>query len=145
MRYTIIDLQCEDILWFGLDINGNVLAFTSGGSGNVPEFVCRSKEETELLIDFFNKYDAFSTGAHLLIEDDGSPYSSDARNFAQHGITYFDVDIDNDSHSYIKVSFPDKTIVSSDLPDNIQKILSDHIIDFDALCTDKIDVPHAYA
>ena len=56
MRYTIIDLQCEDILWFGLDINGNVLAFTSGGSGNVPEFVCRSKEETELLIDFFNKY-----------------------------------------------------------------------------------------
>ena len=144
MRYTIIDLQCEDILWFGLDINGNILAFTSGGSGNVPEFVCRSKEETELLIDFFNNYDAFSTGAELLIEEDGSPLSTDALNFAQHGITCFDVDYDSDDYSYVKIASPDKTITLNDLPDNIKKIISDHLIEVDALQVNKINVPHAF-
>ena len=145
MRYSIVDLQCEDILWFALDVNGNILAFTSGGFGNVPEFICRSKEENELLIDFFNKYDASTTGTHLLIEDDGNPLSADARKFSQHGITCFDVDIDNDNPSYVKISYPDNPITNDVLPENIQKILSDHIVNVDVMHTDRIDVPHAYS
>ena len=47
MRYSEIDLQCEDITWFGVDANNHVIAFASGGMGNIPEFVCRSKEETK--------------------------------------------------------------------------------------------------
>ena len=54
MRYTEIDLQIEDVMWFGIDRNGFVISCTTAGIGNVPEFVCRSKEETEKLYDFFS-------------------------------------------------------------------------------------------
>ncbi|MBD5101435.1 MAG: hypothetical protein HDT27_01825, partial [Subdoligranulum sp.] len=56
VRYTDIDLQIWDILWFAVDKNGYIGAFTSGGSNVVPEFVCCSKEETEILENYFSEY-----------------------------------------------------------------------------------------
>ena len=35
MRYEIIDLQIEDIMWFGIDNNGYIFECTSGGIGKV--------------------------------------------------------------------------------------------------------------
>ena len=49
MRITEIDLQCEDIMWFGVDNQNHIFACTSAGCGNVPEFVCKSKENTTFL------------------------------------------------------------------------------------------------
>ena len=49
MRISIIDLQCEDIMWFGVDKNNYIFECTSAGCGNVPEFVCCSKENTNKL------------------------------------------------------------------------------------------------
>ncbi len=48
MTYSEIDLQCEDLLWFGVDRAGRVFCCTTAGQGNVPPFVCRSREETGL-------------------------------------------------------------------------------------------------
>lgn len=42
MRYTDIDLQSTDIMWFDVDKNENIAAFFSGGGFCVPEFVCKS-------------------------------------------------------------------------------------------------------
>ena len=53
MRITAIELQCEDIMWFGIDNNNHIFECTSSGCGNVPEFVCISKENTESLLNFF--------------------------------------------------------------------------------------------
>lgn len=53
MRITAIELQCEDIMWFGIDNNNHIFECTSAGCGNVPEFVCISKENTESLLNFF--------------------------------------------------------------------------------------------
>jgi len=44
MRYSITDLQCEDIMWFGIDQDGCIFECTSGGMGNVPEFVCQQRK-----------------------------------------------------------------------------------------------------
>lgn len=44
MKYSEIDLQIEDIMWFAIDKQNYILAFTLGGYGNIPKFVCRSKE-----------------------------------------------------------------------------------------------------
>lgn len=49
MRITEIDLQCEDIMWFGID--NHIFECTSAGCGNVPEFVCESKKNTKILLD----------------------------------------------------------------------------------------------
>ena len=58
MRYTNIDLQILDIMWFAIDRSGHIGAFTNGGINIVPEFVCCSKEETELLAE--TDYDLLS-------------------------------------------------------------------------------------
>lgn len=62
MRYSVFDLQVEDIMWFGMDTNGMIFACTSAGCANVPEFVCESREINELLCDFFmNKLERTTT------------------------------------------------------------------------------------
>lgn len=39
MRITEIDLEIEDIEWYGIDEDGRIAQFTSGGSKVVPEFI----------------------------------------------------------------------------------------------------------
>ena len=73
MRITEIDLQCEDIMWFGIDINGVVFECTSGGIGCVPSFVCESKETTEMLEDFFLTRLAATTQGTVLLSQNGNP------------------------------------------------------------------------
>lgn len=53
---------------FGIDNQNHVFECTSAGCGNVPEFVCRSKKNTEELLEFFiNELDEF-TEEKLLVE-----------------------------------------------------------------------------
>ena len=53
MKYSVIDLQVEDIMWFGIDTNGLIFACTTAGCANVPDFVCKSREINELICGFF--------------------------------------------------------------------------------------------
>jgi len=145
MRISRIDLQCYDIMWFAIDANGCVIALTSGGIGNVPEFVCRSKSETEELEKFFMSLPTCYSSAELLIDNDGSQMAIDAEELAQRGFYYFDVCSDIDyEYGYSKISQPAKALHITDLPSSIQRILSDHIIVIDVSTADKIRVKHAY-
>ena len=145
MRITEIDLQCDDIMWFAIDNNGYIISFTSGGEGNVPEFVCRSKEETETLESFFMNLPTGLSNAVLVIDKDGSALSTDAEALSQKGIFCFDVCSDPDfEYGYYKISFPEKKLHLSDLPADIQSIISDHIIDIDVSAADRIMVENAY-
>lgn len=129
MRYSMIDLQCEDIMWFGVDEHGHILAFTSGGSGPVPEFVCRSKEETAQLEAFFlEKLDHTSTFI-MEIPDDDSPLANDAQVLAGKGVYVYDVSYDeNPIDDYELISSPTDPVLISDLPADIVAILRDHVI-----------------
>lgn len=145
MRISRIDLQIEDIMWFAVDKNGCVISLTSGGKGDVPEFVCRSKEETELLENFFMDLPTGFSNAELLIDRDGSLLATGTEALAKKGIYCFDVCSEfADDYRYYKTAYPDKALHILDLPDNIQTIMSDHIIDIDVSETDKITVKHAY-
>ena len=145
MRTTKIDLQCYDYLWFAIDSNGCIIAFTSGGIGDVPEFVCRSKSETEKLEDYFMSLPNDYSPANLLIDNDGSQMALDAEELAQKGFYYFDACSDIEyEYGYSKVSYPDRALHFTDLPSNIQKIISDHIIDVDVSVAERIIVKHAY-
>ena len=39
MRITELDLEIEDLEWYGVDNNNEIAQFTTGGSKNVPEFI----------------------------------------------------------------------------------------------------------
>jgi hypothetical protein len=131
MRYTEIELQCEDLLLFAVDLNGNIIALTSGGAGCVPEFVACSKENNELLINYFDKLKSNSKNSDNYL--------------ANKGLYYFDVSYeDNYGNSYIRIAIPDNTINIVSLPSNIQKLLSNNKLDIDVSTSEAIKVKHAY-
>jgi hypothetical protein len=146
MRYEIIDLQIEDIMWFGIDNNGYIFECTSGGIGNVPEFVCKSREETERLSLFFLKELTSSTEAKLLCPEADNQLVKDAKLLASKGIYCFDVTNEKPhDENYKKIAEPLKSININDLPGNIIKILLTHKVDVDLTTSNYIDVVHAYA
>lgn len=92
MRYSEIDLQCEDITWFGVDANNHIAAFASGGIGNIPEYVCKSKEETEALYDYFYDILGKLTTEHALVAESNSLVSEFVDSSSK-GLFCFDVEM----------------------------------------------------
>ena len=145
MRYSEIDLQCEDITWFGADADGRVFACASGGIGCVPEFVCRSVEETEYLLDFFTNTLNATTKGRICCKKGSNPLIDECLVFSAKGLYCFDVDTDETyGDFYRKVTCPENELFLRDLPVNIRKILVDHVIPTDVSASDKLSVPHAY-
>ncbi len=145
MRYSEIDLQCEDIIWFGIDSNERIFACFSGGIGCVPEFVCRSREETELLLNYFTDVQpVFTKGKLYNLQKNNSPVE-DCMMLSSKGIYCFDIDTEETyGDFYRKVSLPSKELCLSDLPKKIKNIITDHVINTDIALSDRIIVPHAY-
>ncbi len=127
MRFTEIELQCEDILWFAIDVNGHIMAFTSGGAGCVPEFVCSNKENTYSLQDYF--LDEYMPDLEL----------------EEKGLFCYDVNYDdNYGNTYSKTTTPESPINFNDLPDKIKELLKLNTLDLNANTSDTIEVKHAY-
>ncbi len=145
MKYSEIDLQCEDIMWFGIDKNGLVFECTSGGIGCVPTFVCESKENTAILEEFFLQELKDTTKGTLLTPNTDSQLSQDGLSLSNKGVFCFDVAIDDDRpNEYKKIAVPDHPILLSDLPDRIKSIMCNHIVDVDVASETFIRVAHAY-
>ena len=146
MRFTEIDLQIDDIMWFGVDMNGCIFACTSAGIANVPEFVCASKEQTELIEDYFTKELEKTTSAVLEAPYVDNPLMRDATGLAEKGVFSFDAVTDNSEHNreYVKIASPKTPIRYAALPDDIKKLLQDHIVPADAAKEKYICVKHAY-
>lgn len=130
MRYTDIDLETSDIMWFAIDKNGYIGAFTSGGMNIVPEFVCRSKEETELLEDYFLNSLSPSTAYILDVCDADNFLMRDSKSLSEKGLFCFNMseeaktDYDLLAHPQIPQNF-------ESLPKNIYNILKFHRISCD--------------
>ena len=145
MKFTEIDLQCEDIMWFGIDKNGIVFECTSGGVGCVPKFVCESKENTAILEKFFLQELKETTQGTLLTADTDSPLSQDGLSLSKKGVFCFDVAIDDGRpNEYKKIAIPHHPIGLSDLPNKIKNIMRNHIVDVDVASETFIRVAHAY-
>lgn len=143
MRYSEIELQCTDIIWFGVDRSSNILMFATAGCGCVPEFVCRSQEETDALEVYFSNLPQ-NTNAYVEATTDEDA-KDEALFWAQRGLYSFDVAFDDGyADSYVKVSHPETALKLQDLPHEIKSILNDHYVDIDALVEDRVKIKHAY-
>lgn len=143
MRFTEIDLQIEDIMWFGVDNNGYIFECTSGGFGHVPEFVCQSKEDTEALCNFFLEELPITTEAKLICPDENNQLMIDAKLLTQKGIFCFDVTTQK-KRDYQKLTEPIKPIHINNLPEKIRKLLQNHKISIDLPQITNFDIKHAY-
>lgn len=144
MRITAIDLQCEDIMWFGIDNHNHIFECTSAGCGNVPEFVCRSKENTEKLLNFFmNELDEFTEEKILVEYKDTNPLLEDCIHLSRKGIYCYDI-YEDDEQRYIKIAEPLKPLEFDNLPLPIKGIFENSRVNTDVMTDKFISVEHAY-
>lgn len=144
MRYTDIDLQIWDILWFAVDKNGYIGAFTSGGSNVVPEFVCCSKEETEILEHYFLEELKPSTVCIFGVAYEDNDLMRDSEALSQKGLFCFDMS-EQTASNYDLLSYPQTPLSYVALPQQIRGLLESHKInsDFTNAKTVQIQPPQA--
>lgn len=146
MKYSVFDLQIEDIMWFGIDTNGMIFACTSAGCANVPEFVCKSREINEQICDYFmNKLERTTTEV-LEANYINNTLINDAIKLSQKGIFCFDAVIDDAAHSneYVRISSPSAPLHFEELPDAIKSVLMDHRVSVDITAAKYLQVNHEY-
>ena len=78
--------ECEhvDMEWYGVDRQGNVAVFCSGGVGNLPEFVCENHERADELIDYFEMLEKMTSSVLMFHQSKGEEQC--ARNFSDKGL-----------------------------------------------------------
>lgn len=144
MRITAIELQYEDIMWFGIDNNNHIFECTSAGCGNVPEFVCISKENTESLLNFFMNELAEFTEEKVAVEyDDTNSLLKDCIHLSRKELYCYDV-YEDDEQQYIKISEPLKPLEFDSLPSYIKDILENNRVNVDVMTDKIISLEHAY-
>lgn len=109
----------------------------------MPEFVCKSKENTEFLESFFMEKLGKSTQGKLLIAQDGSALAEDSLLLAEKGIYSYDVSFD-DGNRYVQIAVPEVPLMANKLPADIWKILRNNTIAEDAAADRFLQVEHAY-
>lgn len=145
MRYSKIDLQCEDLTWFGYDKNGFVFCCNSSGYGSIPEFVAQSQEKTEELLDYFLEQAQEFCSYSLLIEHKQNPLIEDSIHLSKCGITCFDIFFENPhKYEYQKISVPSEYLNINSLEDRIRNLLVNHFVDIDITKTTFFTTEHAY-
>lgn len=129
MRIAKEELEYLDITWFAVDKQGRIIELSSAGSGHIPEFICKSKENAEILENYFE-----NTASRFFVD------------FPEKGLYYFDAyDSKNRTTNYIKNSSPSEPILITQLPAPISEILSNNRLDIDVESVDSITVEHAYS
>ncbi|WP_324822893.1 hypothetical protein [Sinanaerobacter sp. ZZT-01] len=127
MRITEIDLEIEDIEWYGIDEDGRIAQFTSGGSKVVPEFICESRERLHTVSKFFedmNPNTEKEVTFHVKASKNRSEkYLQECKIVSQKGLYCFDISDEQDTEEYVLICNPSCTLMISDLPVSMQDIL----------------------
>lgn len=143
--------ECEhmDMEWYGVDKKGNIAVFCSGGTGNLPEFVCENQGRADALIDYFEMLEKMTSSVLMFPQSKGAEQC--ARNFSDKGLYYFDANKGTQSEIctfheyYTKQSYPQSPLKYERLPEKIREILKHNFMEIeDFSFVHTIHVNHAY-
>lgn len=134
MRITELDLQIEDLEWYAIDENNNIAFFTSGGMGNVPEFICKCREDLNIVSNYFDLSDNIISEVELVVgafEDyPDEKFKKDCVDISQKGLFCYDVSDENEYKNEYKILCrPNNMLKLDDLPERIKNILKQYRLD----------------
>ena len=128
MRIIQNEICGFDIPWYGVDTEGSIAQFFTGGWCPIPENSSVLVEELDGLVDFFAGYKDISDvklvdvpqikpGDSHQRPEVYEDYINDLKNTSRKGIYVFDADTDNfDLGEYIKLCYPSNPLKIDDLP-----------------------------
>lgn len=148
-RIDRMECFCMDMEWYGVDKKGNIAVFCSAGEGNLPEFVCKSQERANELMEYFETTE--KTTRSILFFQSMKRAEQVARDFSDKGLYYFDSDdgtrtkIATLHEYYTKHSAPQQPLKYGLLPEHIKQLLRDNFMEVeDFSSSDVIHVRPAY-
>ena len=137
--------------WYGVDRQGNIAVFCSGGVGNLPEFICESEERTDELVERFNKIPKNTSSILIFPKTRMGMAEQVARDFSDKGLYYFDSDdgtkleVTTLHKYYTKHSYPEKPLKYDLLPKHMRETLKYNFMEIeDFSLADTIYIKHAY-
>jgi hypothetical protein len=139
MNISDIDEEITDLDWFGLDQQGAIGHFTTGGFGALPRSVALSKEDLERVSKYFNNLGLNSNAPTvsaiareiLATKDEkaGAAYLQDYLKAASKGLYSFNYQhIGRRPAPYFLVAIPEKPLNVNDVSPEIQQILKRTIL-----------------
>ena len=145
--------ECEfrDIEWYGVDGQGNIAVFCSGGVGNLPEFICENEERANELMEYFDKIPKSTNSILVFLKTKIGRAKQAAKDFSDKGLYYFDSDDGTELEVvtlhkyYTKHSYPERPLKYDLLPKHIREILKFNFMKIeDFSLVDTIHTKHAY-
>lgn len=128
-RISDAEIAYNDILWFGVDKSGYIIAANSL-EGEIPDFVKEDRDKAETL------------SQKLL----GEPLLKHARNFCMRmNFIYFANTDPYDETVYSCVSVPDKPIHIQSLSDEIKSLLNGQLVEADGRNEKEFSVRQCYS
>lgn len=133
--FSLIDLQTEDLDWFGVDSIGEVGHFTSAGTVLLPARVIQSRENLDEAYQCFERLPRFSKA--LLapeVEVWWKGWATDGirkghweafSEWAERGLYTFDCLIWDRKGPYYMVAFPESPLLEASLPPKVAKYLGE--------------------
>lgn len=132
MEITELDLEMEDIEWYGVDETGKIGLFMSGGSLAVPSSICKSRENLEKVCDYFNNFNRLISNCvdiNNKIVYPRKEFITECKLTSQKGIYCFDIsDDDNLNNQYYFISKPETPLFIDELPLEIKTIMLEYRI-----------------
>jgi len=130
-----IEEETLDLDWFGVDIDGKIAHFASGGRGFLPSSVKSSKDALDRLTEFFrHSLLAHGTGiespnlsSHVQFESESykSRFLTDYARMASKGLYSFDCIVSSQRPTgYFKVIAPSRPLTVDDIPSDIQQSIA---------------------
>lgn len=131
MEISWEEQHSSDFDWFCVDDRGELGHFTTAGYKKLPPSVAASREDLELVMNFFAKeldrHGGFSVDPDLgnHVEDPSERYLQSSVTMAGKGLYSFDIE----SHlrpkiCYFRVGLPAQPLLLTDLPEQVREIVS---------------------
>ncbi|MBS1795227.1 MAG: hypothetical protein JSS81_15325 [Acidobacteria bacterium] len=123
-----------DLPWYAVDLEGRIGHFTTGGEKLFPPVVAESREDWEVLNNYFENLPAIQEGNYIVCPDLRNKldsrlvpnifgYIKPSAEMSARGLFAYDSPPDDNERSYIRVTMPKKELKFDDLPEEIKNIL----------------------
>ncbi len=132
MEISDIDLQITDLEWYGVDVEGRVARFTSGGSLAVPLSIRHSYEQLLEIAEFFENIPFDNTKEINCFErfesEENNAFKEECKIVAKKGLYCYDITADI-INKYECITRPVEPLLIKELPQRINEILNVFVIE----------------
>jgi hypothetical protein len=151
MEVSDLEQETQDLDWFALDEEGTIGHFATGGSGKLPRSVAASRDNMNMLTEFFRTHFAnFTTpiinpklGLHVSLKDEDAKekYLQDYLNMASRGLYSYDCLLTGKKPTgYFLVAQPTTPLQLTLLPREIRSLLEMTVLQASFRKSDEITV-----